>query len=324
MRWPAAACRARSDAASSTRRRRRTARSRRPRCSPASAATICALVAVDDEYAMRADALDGHGRPRPRQGRPALRDRRHGRHDHDDGHRPGRSDRRGRAAPWPLAPRRRRDGGLRDDPARMPLDLGGDRGRRLARGQRAQMARRAVRLLALLRARPRASRAGDVDQPELPAIVGRRPGQELPRLGHPARPPFPRAEALVPDPRTGRQRPAEAPAPRPGQCALARRHSRRDTWLARACAGSVADRLRPPRAAGLEGEALDAHTTAWAEAVNRSGRAYLTPAVLDGRWIARVSIGALSTEEADVAAIWAAMREAAEGSTAISGKGVGT
>ena len=65
---------------------------------------------------------------------------------------------------------------------------------------------------------------------------------------------------------------------------------------------------------GLEGEALDAHTTAWVEAVNRSGAAYLTPAVLDGRWMARVSIGALATEEADVAAVWAAMREAAEGS----------
>ena len=64
---------------------------------------------------------------------------------------------------------------------------------------------------------------------------------------------------------------------------------------------------------GLEGEALDAHTTAWVEAVNRSGAAYLTPAVLDGRWMARVSIGALATEQADVAAVWAAMREAAEG-----------
>ena len=67
---------------------------------------------------------------------------------------------------------------------------------------------------------------------------------------------------------------------------------------------------------GLEGEALDAHTTAWVEAVNRSGAAYLTPAVLDGRWMARVSIGALTTEEADVAAVWSAMREAAEGATA--------
>jgi hypothetical protein len=64
---------------------------------------------------------------------------------------------------------------------------------------------------------------------------------------------------------------------------------------------------------GLEGGALDAHTKAWVEAVNRSGAAYLTPAVLDGRWMARVSIGALATEEADVAAVWSAMRAAAEG-----------
>jgi aromatic-L-amino-acid decarboxylase len=67
--------------------------------------------------------------------------------------------------------------------------------------------------------------------------------------------------------------------------------------------------------AGLEGEALDAHTTAWVEKVNRSGAAYLTPAVIDGRWMVRVSIGALATEEKDVAAVWAAMRAAAEGAT---------
>jgi len=69
-----------------------------------------------------------------------------------------------------------------------------------------------------------------------------------------------------------------------------------------------------PDGAKLAGEALDAHTTAWVEAVNRSGAAYLTPAVLDARWMARVSIGALATEEADVAAVWSAMREAAEAS----------
>ena len=77
--------------------------------------------------------------------------------------------------------------------------------------------------------------------------------------------------------------------------------------------------------AGLDGDALDAHTTAWVGAVNRSGAAYLTPAVLDGRWMVRVSIGALATEEADVAAVWATMREAAEGAyakahSAISGR----
>ena len=68
---------------------------------------------------------------------------------------------------------------------------------------------------------------------------------------------------------------------------------------------------------GLKGEALDAHTKAWVEAVNRSGAAYLTPAVLDGRWMARVSIGALATEQADVVAVWATMREAAEGTAVL-------
>ena len=64
--------------------------------------------------------------------------------------------------------------------------------------------------------------------------------------------------------------------------------------------------------APLEGEALDRHTLAWVEAVNRSGAAYLTPAVVDGRWMARVSIGAMTTEAEDIAAVWAAIRSAAE------------
>jgi aromatic-L-amino-acid decarboxylase len=74
-----------------------------------------------------------------------------------------------------------------------------------------------------------------------------------------------------------------------------------------------------PDGCALAGEALDAHTTAWVEAINRSGAAYLTPAVLDGRWMARVSIGALATEEADVAAVWEAMQDTA-GATALQRK----
>jgi aromatic-L-amino-acid decarboxylase len=64
--------------------------------------------------------------------------------------------------------------------------------------------------------------------------------------------------------------------------------------------------------AGLQGDALDRHTLAWAEAVNRSGAAYLTPATLDGRWMVRVSIGAIPTEKAHVEALWALMRREAE------------
>jgi aromatic-L-amino-acid decarboxylase len=60
--------------------------------------------------------------------------------------------------------------------------------------------------------------------------------------------------------------------------------------------------------AGLAGEALDRHTLAWVERIQRSGRAWLTPAVLDGRWMVRVSIGALATERAHVEALWRSMQ----------------
>ncbi len=63
---------------------------------------------------------------------------------------------------------------------------------------------------------------------------------------------------------------------------------------------------------GLSGEALDRHTLDWAERVNRSGRAYLTPAILDGKWMVRVSIGALPTEREHVAALWELLKEEAE------------
>jgi aromatic-L-amino-acid decarboxylase len=72
---------------------------------------------------------------------------------------------------------------------------------------------------------------------------------------------------------------------------------------------TVCVRHEPP---GLQGEALDHHTQAWAARLNASGQAYLTPAMLDGRWMVRVSIGALATERAHVEALWAAMRREAE------------
>ena len=75
-----------------------------------------------------------------------------------------------------------------------------------------------------------------------------------------------------------------------------------------------------PDGTALDGEALDAHTTAWVEAVNRSGAAYLTPGIVDGRWTARVSVGALSTEATDVAAVWASMRAAAEAALSTAGR----
>jgi aromatic-L-amino-acid decarboxylase len=72
---------------------------------------------------------------------------------------------------------------------------------------------------------------------------------------------------------------------------------------------TVCVRHEPP---GLAGEELDRHTLGWVERVNRSGRGYLTPAILDGRWMVRVSIGAEATERAHVEFLWTLMREEAE------------
>ncbi len=67
-------------------------------------------------------------------------------------------------------------------------------------------------------------------------------------------------------------------------------------------------RHEPP---GLAGEALDRHTLGWVERVNRSGEAYLTPAILDGRWMVRVSIGALTTELRHVQKLWSRIQKEA-------------
>jgi aromatic-L-amino-acid decarboxylase len=63
---------------------------------------------------------------------------------------------------------------------------------------------------------------------------------------------------------------------------------------------------------GLDGDALDRHTLAWAERLNRSGKAYVTPAVIKGGWMVRVSVGTIATEREHVAALWRDMREVAE------------
>ncbi len=93
-------------------------------------------------------------------------------------------------------------------------------------------------------------------------------------------------------------------------------------WLAREAGSSPEWRVAAPvvlqtvclrhEPPGLDGEALDHHTRDWVERVNRSGGAYLTPARLGGRWVARVSIGAEATTSEDVAAVWALMRREAE------------
>jgi aromatic-L-amino-acid decarboxylase len=66
-------------------------------------------------------------------------------------------------------------------------------------------------------------------------------------------------------------------------------------------------RHEPP---GLDGEALDRHTLGWCDRINRSGVAYLTPALLDGRWMVRVSIGTIQTERIHVEELWRAITNA--------------
>nr|WP_269807721.1 DOPA decarboxylase [Pseudomonas sp. NMI795_08] len=60
--------------------------------------------------------------------------------------------------------------------------------------------------------------------------------------------------------------------------------------------------------AGLQGEALDAHTRGWADRLNASGDAYVTPATLNGRWMVRVSVGALPTEREHVQRLWTGLQ----------------
>jgi aromatic-L-amino-acid decarboxylase len=69
--------------------------------------------------------------------------------------------------------------------------------------------------------------------------------------------------------------------------------------------------LLAPDGTVLDGSDLDRHTLAWADAVNASGRTFVSPAVLDGRWMVRISIGAESAEWDDVAEVWATIRQTA-------------
>jgi aromatic-L-amino-acid decarboxylase len=69
---------------------------------------------------------------------------------------------------------------------------------------------------------------------------------------------------------------------------------------------TVCVRHEPP---GVVGDALDQHTLDWVTRINASGQAYLTPAMLDQRWMVRVSIGAEHTEREHVERLWALMRD---------------
>lgn len=110
-----------------------------------------------------------------------------------------------------------------------------------------------------------------------------------------------------------------------GICGLQHR-LRRDLqnaqWLAEKVAGTVSWRVLAPvklqtvcvrhEPEGLTSEELDRHTLAWVNSLNQSGTTYLTPAILEGRWMVRVSIGAENTERSHVEALWQEMQKAVE------------
>lgn len=65
------------------------------------------------------------------------------------------------------------------------------------------------------------------------------------------------------------------------------------------------------RKVGLDEAALAAHNLAIAARVNQGGRAYLTPSVLKGTQMLRISIGAETTERTHVEALWRLLNKAA-------------
>ena len=106
-----------------------------------------------------------------------------------------------------------------------------------------------------------------------------------------------------------------------GLQARLRRDLENAQWLAREVASVPGWRVLAPvplqtvcvrhEPDGLDGDALDRHTLAWVDRVNRSGAAYLTPAVLDDRWMCRVSIGSIATEREHIESVWRMMQDAA-------------
>jgi aromatic-L-amino-acid decarboxylase len=91
---------------------------------------------------------------------------------------------------------------------------------------------------------------------------------------------------------------------------LARQVEAEPGWqvLAPVALQTVCLRHSPP---GLDEPALSAHNLAIGRRINDAGSAYLTPSMLDGHQILRVSIGAERTEREHVAALWDALRAAA-------------
>ncbi len=54
----------------------------------------------------------------------------------------------------------------------------------------------------------------------------------------------------------------------------------------------------------LSDAALGQHTLTWVDEINQSGAAFMSPSILDGQWMVRVSVGVEATERQHVASLW--------------------
>lgn len=70
---------------------------------------------------------------------------------------------------------------------------------------------------------------------------------------------------------------------------------------------TICIRHTPPN---LKGDALDEYTLRWVNNINQSGKAFMSPSLLDGRWMVRVSIGVESTTREHVAYLWEILQDA--------------
>lgn len=64
--------------------------------------------------------------------------------------------------------------------------------------------------------------------------------------------------------------------------------------------------------AGWSDEEIDAHTRRWVDEINFRGEAYLTPALVNRRWMCRISIGAESTQRPHIARLWTLLQSTAQ------------
>ncbi|MCY4218118.1 MAG: pyridoxal-dependent decarboxylase [Gammaproteobacteria bacterium] len=63
---------------------------------------------------------------------------------------------------------------------------------------------------------------------------------------------------------------------------------------------------------GLTDDEIDTHTLNWVHAINHSGKALITPSILNGQWMVRISIGAILTTREHIEELWEIIQKAAE------------